>query len=102
MSKELEDLLRVFGLIAVFLFIIGVALWRIRTLEKEIDAIKNAPADTVTIVKVDTMLIAQPVVQYKYIKEKEYITITDSLLVYDTVTKIIELPREYMVYKDST
>ena len=29
-------------------------------------------------------------------------TITDSLLVYDTVTKIIELPREYMVYKDST
>ena len=102
MSKELEDALKVIGTLLIALFIMGVALWRIRGLEKEIDAIKNAPADTVTIVKVDTLLIAQPVVQYKYIKEKEYVTITDSLLVYDTVTKIIELPREYLVYKDST
>ena len=75
MSKELEDALKVIGTLLIALFIMGVMLWRIRTLEKEIDAIKNAPADTVTIVKVDTMLIAQPVVQYKYIKEKEYVKI---------------------------
>ena len=90
------------ALIAVFLFILGVAFFRIRGLEKELDKYKNAPADTVTIVKIDTMLIAEPQVVYKYIKEKEYVTITDSLLIYDTVTKIIELPREYLVYKDST
>lgn len=94
--------MKMLALIAVFLFIIGVALWRIRGLEKELDAYKNAPADTVTIVKIDTLLIAEPQVVYKYIKEKEYVTITDSLLIYDTVTKIIELPREYLVYKDST
>lgn len=102
MSKELEDVLRVFALVLVFLCIIGVALWRIRGLEKELDAYKNAPADTVTIVKIDTLLIAEPKVEYRYIKEKEVVTITDSLFVTDTVTKIIELPREYAVYKDTT
>ena len=102
MSKELEDLLKMFALIAVFLFIIGVALFRIRGLEKEIDALKNAPTDTITIVKTDTLRIAEPVPVYKYIKEKEYVTITDSLLVYDTITKVIELPREYLVYKDTS
>lgn len=102
MSKELEDLLKMFALVAVFLFIIGVALFRIRGLEKEIDALKNAPTDTITIIKTDTLRIAEPVPVYKYIKEKEYVTITDSLLVYDTITKVIELPREYLVYKDTS
>lgn len=102
MSKELEDLLRIFALIAVFLFIIGVALFRIRGLEKEIDALKNALTDTITIVKTDTLRIAEPKIEYRYIKEKEYVTITDSLLVYDTITKVIELPREYLVYKDTS
>lgn len=43
MSKETENILRFAALIAVFLFIMGVALFRIRGLEKELDAYKNAP-----------------------------------------------------------
>lgn len=43
MSKETENILRFAALIAVFLFIVGVALFRIRGLEKELDAYKNAP-----------------------------------------------------------
>lgn len=102
MSKETEDLLRIFALIAVFVCIIGVALSRIRHLEKELDTYKNAPADTVTIVKVDTLLIAEPKIEYRYIKEKEYVEIADTTVIYDTVTKLIQLPREYLVYKDTT
>lgn len=75
-------------------------------LRKELDAYKNAPADTVTVVKHDTIKIDSPVPVYKYIKEKEYITITDSSIVVDTVIrdtviKFIQLPREYLVYKDT-
>lgn len=102
MNKETENTLRIVAFLALFLLLVSLALWRIRGLEKELDAYKNAPADTITIVKIDTLLIAEPQVVYKYIKEKEYVTITDSLLIYDTVMKIIELPREYLVYKDST
>ena len=102
MSKELEDALRVFALIAVFLFIIGVALWRIRGLERELDKYKNAPADTVTVIRHDTIKVDSPVPVYKYIKQKEFVYITDSLVVTDTVTKVVELPREYAVYRDST
>lgn len=87
------------ALVAAALLILGVMNHRLR---KELDAYKNAPADTVTVVKHDTIKIDSPVPVYKYIKEKEYVTITDSLLVHDTVTHIIELPREYLVYKDST
>lgn len=102
MSKETEDLLRIFTLIAVFVCIIGVALSRIRHLEKELDTYKNAPADTVTVVKVDTLLIAEPKIEYRYVKEKEYVEIADTTVIYDTVTKLIQLPREYLVYKDTT
>lgn len=100
MSKELEDLLKVFALIAVFLFIIGVALFRIRGLEKEIDALKNAPTDTITIVKTDTLRIAEPVPVYKYIKYNDTVTICHELR--DTVKELVFLPREYMVYKDTS
>lgn len=101
MSKELENLLRIVALIMVFGLIFFITFGRIRKLEKELDKYKNAPADTVTIVKYDTIKIDSPVPVYKYIKKNEYITITDSLVVVDTVTKFIQLPREYMVYKDT-
>lgn len=104
MSKEVEDLLRIFGLILVFTFIICVALMRIRKLEKELDAYKNAPADTVTVIRHDTIKVDSPVPVYKYVKEKEYIAIHDTTLVTetDTVVNLIELPREYLVYKDTS
>ena len=117
MSKELEDALRVFALIAVFLFIIGVALWRIRGLERELDKYKNAPADTVTIVKVDTLLYDNPQLIERYESEKEKVAIevrrlkkqlaaalntpADTLEIHDTTTQLVYLPREYMVYKDT-
>ena len=101
MSKETENLLRTVALIMVFGLIFFITFGRIRKLERELDKYKNAPADTVTIVKHDTIKIDSPVPVYKYIKKNEYITITDSLVVVDTVTKFIQLPREYMVYKDT-
>ena len=102
MDKETENLLRFAALIAVFLMIIGVALVRIRRLEKQIDAYKNAPADTVTVIRTDTLVYEKPVVEYRYIKEKEYVEVSDTLLLHDTVTHLIQLPREYLVYRDTT
>lgn len=102
MSKELEDLLKVFALIAVFLFIIGVALFRIRGLEKDIDALKNAPADTVVVTQIDTILSEKPVPVYKYISKTEFVEIKADSVRIDTVKELVFLPREYMVYKDST
>lgn len=117
MSKEFEDLLKMFGLIAVFLFIIGVALCRIRGLEKELDRYKNAPADTVTNVKVDTLLYDNPQLIEQYESEKEKVAIevrrlkkqlaaalnvpADTLEIHDTTTQLVYLPREYLVYKDT-
>lgn len=102
MNKETEDFLKFVALVAIFLLIMLAALGRIRKLEKHIEELENAPADTVTMIRVDTLRIAELVPVYKYIKEKEYITVKDSLIVVDTVTKLIQLPREYLVYRDST
>ncbi len=100
MSKELEDLLRIFGLIAVFSLIIGIAIFRIRNLEKQIDELKNAPADTITIHRTDTIKVEKPKIVYKY--KKDTVVIPDTAFIHDTVTHLIELPREYLVYKDTT
>lgn len=117
MSKETEDLLRIFALIAVFVCIIGVALSRIRHLEKELDAYKNAPADTSSTKKIDTMYIDNPQLIAKYESEKEKVAIevrrlkkqlaaalnvpADTLEIHDTTTQLVYLPREYLVYKDT-
>ena len=102
MSKETEKILTVASVFLLFLVLLFVAQGRIRKLQKELDTYKNAPADTVTVIRHDTIKVDSPVPVYKYIREKEYVTITDSLLVHDTVTHIIELPREYLVYKDTS
>lgn len=117
MSKETEDLLKMFALIAMFLFIMGVALFRIRGLEKELDVYKNAPADTSSTKKIDTMYIDNPQLIAKYESDKEKVAIemrrlkkqlaaalnvpADTLEIHDTTTQLVYLPREYMVYKDS-
>lgn len=100
MSKETENILRIIALIMVFGLIFILTFSRIRKLERELDKYKNAPADTVTIVKVDTLRIAEPVPVYKYIKYNDTVTICHELR--DTVKELVFLPREYMVYKDST
>lgn len=102
MNKTTEKALAVGGVLLLFLVILLVAFGRIRRLEKELDKYRNAPADTVTVIKHDTIKIDNPVPVVKYMKEKEYIKITDSLLVHDTVTHFVELPREYLVYKDTS
>ena len=102
MNKTTEKALAVGGVLLLFLVILLVAFGRIRRLEKELDKYRNAPADTVTVIRHDTIKIDNPVPVVKYMKEKEYIKITDSLLVHDTVTHFVELPREYLVYKDTS
>lgn len=102
MSKDKTDFWKVLGVLLLIGVILLLANLRIRHLEKELDKYRNAPADTVTVIRHDTIKVDNPVPVYKYIKEKEYVTITDSLLVHDTVTHLIELPREYLVYKDTT
>ena len=115
MTKELDNLLRFAALIAVFLTIIGIALYRIRGLEKEIDRYKNAPADTVTVVKWDTTYVDNPTLIEHYESEKEKVAIEvrklrrqlaealnlppDTAFVHDTTTQLVYLPREYAVFK---
>ena len=118
MSKEGENILRLFGLILVFGFIITVALSRINRLEKKIKALENAPADTVFIERVDTVLYDNPQLIERYESEKEQVAIEmrrlrkqlaevlnlppDTVAVSDTVKELVFLPREYLVYKDSS
>lgn len=101
MSKETEDLLRMFGLIAVFAFILILALNRIRGLEKELAAYKNAPADTVTVIRHDTVKVDSPVPVYHYKRDTQYVVIPDTQIIHDTVLKLYKAPREFLVYKDT-
>lgn len=102
MSDEGKGLLRLVALALVFLAIMAIGVARIRHLEKTIDELRNAPADTVTIVKTDTVKVDSPVPVHHYIKERDtaFIVLTDVKV--DTVKELVFLPREYMVYKDST
>lgn len=102
MSDEGKGLLRLVALALVFLAVMAIGVARIRHLEKTIDELRNAPADTVTIVKIDTVKVDSPVPVHHYIKERDtaFIVLTDVKV--DTVKELVFLPREYMVYKDST
>lgn len=102
MSDEGKGLLRLVALALVFLAIMAIGVARIRHLERTIDELRNAPADTVTIVKTDTVKVDSPVPVHHYIKERDtaFIVLTDVKV--DTVKELVFLPREYMVYKDST
>lgn len=102
MSEELKGILRLALLVSVFLGITAAALWKIRSLERHIDELENAPADTIEVVKIDTLLIEKPVAVYKYIKKPELVEIPDTLTIHDTIEKVYQFPREYMVYKDSS
>lgn len=95
-----STLLRFFVLILIFAGIILGMLWKIGRLEKELQSYKNAPADTVTVIRHDTIKVDSPVPVYKYIRTSDTVTICHELR--DTIKELIYLPREYMVYKDST
>lgn len=101
MNKETDNLLRMAMLIVIFLGIMALALGRIRKLEKQIDEMLSAPADTVTVVRVDTVRVDSPVPVHHYIKQTDtaFIVLTD--VKKDTVKELVFLPREYMVYKDT-
>lgn len=117
MSKETEDILRMAALVAVFLVIIGVALGRIRNLEKQIYELEHAPADTTATKKKDTVYIDNPELIKHYESEKEKVAIEvrrlrkqlaealnlppDTSYIHDTSEKLVYLPREFMVYKDT-
>lgn len=100
MSEEGRGLLRVLALALVFLVICAIALHRIRSLERHIEELENAPADTIRIVRIDTVKVDTPVPVHHYIRSTDTVTICHELR--DTVKELVFLPREYMVYKDST
>ena len=118
MSKEWGDILRFMALTLIFGLIIIVALCRINRLEKQIQFLENAPADTVFIERVYTVLYDNPTLIEKYESEKEKVAIEmrrlkkqlaeilnlppDTVAVHDTTEKLVFLPREYMTYKDSS
>ena len=102
-EDRLRDKLGLACAVIGLLFVIGLFCYNgivVKHLRNEIEKYKNAPADTVTIERVDTILVDSPVPVYKYIKEKEYVTIIDTLAI--AIHDTIQLPREYAVYKDST
>ncbi len=97
----MEDLLRLMALAAIFSFLTLGLLWKMGRMQKELDEYRNAKADTVFVVQRDTVRILEPKVEYKYKSKTETVTILDSLVIHDTTEKLIFLPREYMVYKDT-
>lgn len=104
MNEKIEKVLTIVGVFLLVFIILGVAWGRIKRLERQIWEMEHAPADTVTVVKHDTVKIDNPIPVIKYVKDKEYVPIHDTTLLTetDTIIKLIELPREYLVYKDST
>lgn len=102
MNKETKNLLRMLGLVLIFLVLMCVSLKRINNLEKHIKELENAPSDTVTVVKYDTIRITEPKLVYRYVSDTAFIVLNDQQIKHDTVKELVYLPREYMVYKDST
>lgn len=102
MSDEGKGLLRLVALALVFLAVMAIGVARIRHLEKTIDELENAPADTIQIVRIDTLKVDTPVPVHHYIKERDtaFIVLTDVKV--DTIKELVYLPREYMVYKDTS
>lgn len=94
------DLFRVVALILIMGCIATGLIWKMDRMRQRIEELENAPADTVTITRVDTIRIDTPVPVYKYIRYNDTVTICHELR--DTVKELIYLPREAMVYKDST
>jgi len=87
-------------LVLLNFFVISVMQKRNKELKEQIKELIESPGDTVRIVKVDTLLIAKPVPVYKYVKD--VVEISDTLLIHDTTERLVFLPKEHMVYKDST
>lgn len=102
MTKETEKLFGFVALCLLFLLILWMAHTRIKNLQKELDAYKNAPADTVVVTHIDTIFSEKPVPVYKYISRTEFVEIPSDSVRIDTVKELVFLPREYLVYKDST
>ena len=54
--------------------------------------------DTVTIIKIDTITVTKPVVQYRYLTQ----VITDTLYSTDSVLVPVQIPIETKIYQDTT
>lgn len=88
--------------VAVCLLVLLIMWARVQSLKKEVERLRNAPADTVLVTHIDTILAEKPVPVYKYISRTEFVEIKADSVRIDTVKELVFLPREYMVYKDST
>ena len=102
MNSTSEKTLGIIGAIALVGVILLAAFTRIKSLERQIEKYKNAPADTVTVIKHDTIKIDSPVPVHHYIKDTTFIVVPDTQIVHDTVLKIYKAPREFVVYKDTS
>ena len=100
-TNKIVFVCKVLFVVAVIVILASTGVY-IKKLQNELNKYKNAPADTIKIETHDTIKIDSPVPVYKYIKEKEYVYISDTLTIHDTINKVITLPRTYAVYKDST
>lgn len=100
--KNWDVIGRVFVAILLFGGLLLGLMWKITSLRKRIAELENAPADTVTVYRTDTLVYEKPVEVAHYIKEKEYITVSDTTFIRDTVTEQFVIPKEVKVYRDST
>ena len=88
--------------VAVCLLVLLLMWARMRVLQKELERLRNAPADTVLVTHIDTIFSEKPVPVYKYVSRTEFVEIKADSVRIDTVKELVFLPREYLVYKDST
>ena len=99
MRRETEHILLA---VAVCLLVLLIMWARMRVLKKEVERLRNAPADTVLVTHIDTIFSEKPVPVYKYVSRTEFVEIKADSVRIDTVKELVFLPREYLVYKDST
>lgn len=102
MNSTSEKTLGIIGAVALVGVILLAAFTRIKSLERQIEKLKNAPADTITVIRHDTIKVDSPVPVHHYIKDTTFIVVPDTQIVHDTVLKLYKAPREFVVYKDTT
>lgn len=88
--------------VAVCLPVLLIMGTRMRVLREEVESLRNAPADTVLVTHTDTIFSEKPMPVYKYISRTEFVEVPSDSVRTDTVKELVFLPREYMVYRDST
>lgn len=98
-NKSIIDCINASIIIAILCLCIACILFG-RMTKDDVEVVKT---DTITIVRIDTMVVEKPTIVYKEIVRHDTIKIEDLVVVHDTTGQpSVILPIEQTVYHDST